>query len=122
MSSYFPLYYPCFVLITVFIDSAHSRQVDKAVQSIACSERSPSSLHSTVRSVIGSHESEALLFYDFLLTFATEVERYWKGRASFRGASLWFFVVRYFAIVSTIPVTFEFFGAAPLSVSISSLC
>ena len=57
----------------------------------------------------------ALLYYDFLLTISLEVERYWTGRRSW--ASVFFFLNRYTAIVSHVPVMYEFFFAMSESVS-----
>ena len=57
----------------------------------------------------------ALLYYDFLLTISLEVERYWTGRRSW--ASVFFFLNRYTAILSHVPVIYEFFFVMSESVS-----
>ena len=62
----------------------------------------------------------AVLFYDFVLTFPLEVERYWRGQNSFRGASLLVFINRYLSIVLSIPVIYEYFWPMPESVSFLS--
>ena len=59
----------------------------------------------------------AILIYDFVLTFSMEVERYWKGKSSFRGASLLFFINRYLSVVLSFPVVYEYFWPMPESVS-----
>ncbi|RDX44984.1 hypothetical protein OH76DRAFT_1486712 [Lentinus brumalis] len=53
----------------------------------------------------------AMLYYDFLLTFPFEVERYWAGGRSW--ASCCFFVNRYMAVLGHLPVVYEFFGTMP---------
>ncbi|KAI8972586.1 hypothetical protein BD414DRAFT_540227 [Trametes punicea] len=54
-----------------------------------------------------------LLYYDFVLTFRQEVERYWSGTLSW--PSFLFFLNRYMSIMSHIPVIVEFFGIIPES-------
>ncbi|KAI0830123.1 hypothetical protein BC628DRAFT_1416450 [Trametes gibbosa] len=48
-----------------------------------------------------------LLYYDFLLTFRQEVERYWTG--TFSLASFLFFMNRYLSLLGHIPVIFGLF-------------
>ncbi|TFK92881.1 hypothetical protein K466DRAFT_594817 [Polyporus arcularius HHB13444] len=52
-----------------------------------------------------------VLYYDFLLTFPLEVERYWAGGRSW--ASCCFFANRYMAVLGHLPVVYEFFGTMP---------
>ncbi len=52
-----------------------------------------------------------VLYYDFLLTFPFEVERYWAGGRSW--ASCCFFANRYMAVLGHLPVVYEFFGTMP---------
>ncbi|KAI0696398.1 hypothetical protein C8T65DRAFT_583479, partial [Cerioporus squamosus] len=54
----------------------------------------------------------AVLYYDFLLTFPLEVERYWiaVGRS---WVSFFFFVNRYMGVLCHLPVIYEFFGTMP---------
>ncbi|KAH9856355.1 hypothetical protein C2E23DRAFT_882429 [Lenzites betulinus] len=61
----------------------------------------------------------ALLFYDFVLTFQEEVERYWTG--SFSLASFLFFLNRYLSLLGHIPVIFAFFRSLPASQYVSQL-
>ena len=58
----------------------------------------------------------AILYYDFILSFPLEIERFWKRRRPLSGASLVFFMNRYFSIISSIPTLYEFFGKMPESV------
>ncbi|KAI0370915.1 hypothetical protein BV20DRAFT_943114, partial [Pilatotrama ljubarskyi] len=48
-----------------------------------------------------------VLWYDFVLTIPSEVERYWKGGRSW--ASIFYFLNRYMSVLSHIPVVVEFF-------------
>ena len=47
-----------------------------------------------------------VLYYDYTLTFATEVERYW-GRKTFTLPSLAFLIYRYVAILGHLPLLYE---------------
>lgn len=58
--------------------------------------------------------TSAILYYDFLLTIAAEVERFWKGRLSWVSAAL--LANRYLSALSHIPVVFQFFATLPNSV------
>lgn len=55
-----------------------------------------------------------MLYYDYILTFPMEVERYWSGGRSW--ASFFFFLNRYMSVLCHIPVVYEFFGTMPESV------
>ncbi|KAJ3895837.1 hypothetical protein GG344DRAFT_61763 [Lentinula edodes] len=50
-----------------------------------------------------------IVIYDYLLTFDTEVELYWKQRTRFTFATTLFYVNRYFNLLGLIPATlFDF--------------
>ncbi|KAJ3876420.1 hypothetical protein F5051DRAFT_429793 [Lentinula edodes] len=50
-----------------------------------------------------------IVIYDYLLTFDTEVERYWKQKTRFTFATTLFYVNRYFNLLGLIPATlFDF--------------
>ncbi|TBU31207.1 hypothetical protein BD311DRAFT_752855 [Dichomitus squalens] len=53
----------------------------------------------------------SLLYYEYVLTFPLEVERYWHSAWSC--ASVLFFLNRYLSIFGHIPVIVEFFGVFP---------
>ncbi|KAI0742649.1 hypothetical protein C8Q80DRAFT_1108398, partial [Daedaleopsis nitida] len=52
-----------------------------------------------------------VLYYDFFLTFPTEVEQTWKQ--GFSCASMLFFGNRYLSLLSHLPLAFMFFGDLP---------
>ncbi|KZP23494.1 hypothetical protein FIBSPDRAFT_952015 [Athelia psychrophila] len=54
--------------------------------------------------------SFAVLYYDYVLTFGDEVERFWN-RNNFTWASLFFFMNRYLVVLGNIPVMFQSFWA-----------
>ena len=51
---------------------------------------------------------EAILFYDYLLTVAREIEHVWN-RARFSLAAFLFFINRYLSLFGTIIVVLEYF-------------
>jgi hypothetical protein len=53
-----------------------------------------------------------ILYYDYLLTFSMEVERFWSLR-TFTCASFFFFLNRYISVIGHIPVAIEFFWTTP---------
>ncbi|TBU52546.1 hypothetical protein BD310DRAFT_952655 [Dichomitus squalens] len=55
--------------------------------------------------------SFTILYYDFLLTFPQEVERYWTGVRSW--ASFFFFLNRYMSVVCYVPFAYEFYADMP---------
>ncbi|TBU39216.1 hypothetical protein BD309DRAFT_993908 [Dichomitus squalens] len=55
--------------------------------------------------------SFTILYYDFLLTFPEEVERYWTGVWSW--ASFFFFLNRYMSVVCYVPFAYEFYADMP---------
>ena len=56
----------------------------------------------------------AILYFDYVLTFDMEVERFWQRQFSW--ISLGFFLNRYIAVAMHIPVMFEFFWTSLPSV------
>ncbi|KAH7924939.1 hypothetical protein BV22DRAFT_1129445 [Leucogyrophana mollusca] len=63
--------------------------------------------------------SYTILFYDYLLTFGAEVERFWK-RPSFSWAFFLFFVNRYLNILGHIPVVAKAFWSSNSALSETS--
>ena len=57
----------------------------------------------------------AILYLDYILTFDMEVERFWQRQFSW--VSVGFFLNRYIAVITHIPVMLEFFGSRLPSVS-----
>ena len=60
--------------------------------------------------------SSAILFFDYTLTFSTEVEYFWKS-ASASLFSVLFVVNRYFGLLGSIPIIFEYFTSPSEEVS-----
>ena len=58
-----------------------------------------------------------ILYYDSILTLPLEVDRFWLGRRPLSRASVVFFMIRYFAIIFSIPVLYQTFGIMPELVS-----
>ncbi|KAK6992641.1 hypothetical protein R3P38DRAFT_2802204 [Favolaschia claudopus] len=58
-------------------------------------------------------QSTAVFYYDYLLTFGTEVSRYWGTRLTW--ASFLFYLNRYVSLFGTIPVILQFFWEADSS-------
>ena len=56
----------------------------------------------------------AILYFDYSLTFITEVQRFWTRHVS--TASFIFFLNRYFTLLGHVPVMYEFYGAPDINV------
>lgn len=53
---------------------------------------------------------QVLLYYEYSLTFADEVERFWNPN-NFTWASVFFFLNRYLVLLGNIPIMFAAFWA-----------
>lgn len=65
-----------------------------------------------------------ILYYDYLLTFSMEIERFWTFRRISSG-SFFFFFNRYLAFFGNIPIIFVFFWRTEdrqLKIQVRSLC
>ena len=62
--------------------------------------------------------SQAILYFEYLLTLEAELETFWRRGVSL--PKLGFFLNRYLAVLGHIPVLYEFFG--PQIPSVRSLC
>ena len=56
----------------------------------------------------------AILYFDYSLTFVTEVQRFWTRHVSM--ASFVFFLNRYLTLLGHVPVMYEFYGAPSIHV------
>lgn len=64
------------------------------------------------------HTIAVILYYEYVLTLPTEVRQYWqKGRWSL--ATVLFFLNRYVAIISHVPIVYEYFFQSSESVSVA---
>ncbi len=59
----------------------------------------------------------AILYYDYILTFLSEIDLFWS-RAELSPFWLLFMLNRYIGLFGTIPVVFEYFGDFPPLVSV----
>ena len=48
-----------------------------------------------------------VLYWDFLVTFSLEVERFWGPRFSYSWATLSYFACRYLSLISHVPVVVQ---------------
>ncbi|TFK83480.1 hypothetical protein K466DRAFT_498414 [Polyporus arcularius HHB13444] len=62
-----------------------------------------------------------VLYYDYCLTFFSEVELFWKS-ANVSTVSVLFVIIRYYGLVGPIPLIFEYFVDLPEDVSCHSSC
>ncbi|KAH9916282.1 uncharacterized protein BXZ73DRAFT_53870, partial [Epithele typhae] len=95
----------------VLADRGRRTEHGQCQRKLASLRSSPS--HSTYLNRVVQSVSFTILYFDFFLTLPEEIPRYWKGQRALRGASLFFFLNRYLAIVVSFPVIYEFFWNMP---------